>query len=267
MSQTLYDILGVKQYSTDEDIKKAYRRLARIYHPDINKEEGAEEIFKKISLAYSVLSDPKKRFIYDSTIWGEKISDLIEALSPIAKSLSRLRFREALDGLYNLIEGIFFVIEKVNIEEGEIPYLTEKNILIPEIVECPYCFGYNRNCRVCSGSGKISSFTRKTIKIPPYAFTKKRITTNEKRKDSLFNKKVLLNVGIKDESISIWREGISVRMDIDNLEKKKIFFEIMGRLFEVSLPAHIEEKTILRLKNLIENTDVFLNILKRQRES
>jgi molecular chaperone DnaJ len=60
-----YKVLGVDRKATPEDIKKAYRKLARQYHPDTNKETGAEERFKQISEAYDVLGDPEKRKTYD----------------------------------------------------------------------------------------------------------------------------------------------------------------------------------------------------------
>ena len=61
-----YHILGVKKGASDEDIKKAYKKLAKKYHPDRNRDDkGAEEKFKKISEAYAVLSDKKKRQQYD----------------------------------------------------------------------------------------------------------------------------------------------------------------------------------------------------------
>ena len=62
---SLYDTLGVNKNASADDIKKAYRRLARKYHPDINKEKGAEEKFKEINAAYEILSDEKKRAQYD----------------------------------------------------------------------------------------------------------------------------------------------------------------------------------------------------------
>ena len=60
-----YKILGVGKTATPEDIKKAFRQLARKYHPDINKEVGAEANFKEINEANDVLSDPEKRKAYD----------------------------------------------------------------------------------------------------------------------------------------------------------------------------------------------------------
>src|SRR3989442_5300956 len=61
-----YELLGVKKSASAEDIRKAFRKLARKYHPDVNPgDKAAEEKFKAISEANDVLSDPKKRKIYD----------------------------------------------------------------------------------------------------------------------------------------------------------------------------------------------------------
>lgn len=60
-----YKILGVDRKATAEEIKKAYRRLARKFHPDVSKEAGAEEKFKDVNEAHDVLSDPEKRAAYD----------------------------------------------------------------------------------------------------------------------------------------------------------------------------------------------------------
>ena len=65
MSKSLYDTLDISQDASAEEIKKAYRRLARKYHPDINKDAGAEEKFKEINAAYEILSDEQKRRQYD----------------------------------------------------------------------------------------------------------------------------------------------------------------------------------------------------------
>ena len=65
MSQDLYDILGVSRDADDAELKKAYRRLARQYHPDVNPDPAAQEKFGEVSRAYEVLSDPQKRAAYD----------------------------------------------------------------------------------------------------------------------------------------------------------------------------------------------------------
>jgi hypothetical protein len=62
MAADYYEILGVSRDASKEDMKRAYRRLARKYHPDVNKEAGAEDRFKEVNRAYEVLSDEKLVF-------------------------------------------------------------------------------------------------------------------------------------------------------------------------------------------------------------
>ena len=66
MAADLYEILGIPRDATQEDIKKAYRKLAREHHPDVNADPAAEERFKQVAGAYEILSDPEKRQRYDT---------------------------------------------------------------------------------------------------------------------------------------------------------------------------------------------------------
>ena len=70
MGKDYYKILGILKGASDDDVRKAYRKMALKFHPDKNKSAGAEEKFKEIAEAYEVLSDKRKREIYDK--YGEE---------------------------------------------------------------------------------------------------------------------------------------------------------------------------------------------------
>src|SRR3989339_64548 len=66
MSKSLYETLEINDSASEAEIKKAYRKLARKYHPDVNKDKGAEDKFKEINSAYEILSDKQKKAQYDA---------------------------------------------------------------------------------------------------------------------------------------------------------------------------------------------------------
>ena len=65
-ARDFYEVLGVRRDASQDEIQQAYRKLARQYHPDVNKDPGAEERFKEISEAYAILSDPSQRRRFDA---------------------------------------------------------------------------------------------------------------------------------------------------------------------------------------------------------
>ena len=82
-----YEILGVPRTATQDEIQRAYRKLAREHHPDVNKDPGAEDRFKEISEAYDVLSDPQTRRRYDA--FGPDFRQVPEDVDPEAFRRSR----------------------------------------------------------------------------------------------------------------------------------------------------------------------------------
>ena len=83
MSKSLYDTLGINSGASADEIKKAYKRMARKYHPDLNKDADAEEKFKEVNAAYEVLSDAQKRAQYDqygdSMFGGQSFHDFSQS--------------------------------------------------------------------------------------------------------------------------------------------------------------------------------------------
>lgn len=86
-SRDFYEVLGVSRTADQGEIQRAYRKLARAYHPDVNKDPGAEERFKEIAEAYNVLSDPEQRRRYDA--FGPDFRQVPEDVDPDEWARSR----------------------------------------------------------------------------------------------------------------------------------------------------------------------------------
>jgi DnaJ-domain-containing protein 1 len=86
-AETLYSVLGAKKSASDDELKSAFRRMARQWHPDVCKEPNATEVFQRINKAYQILSDPSSRGRYDAGLAleaslkssGERVNDLINS--------------------------------------------------------------------------------------------------------------------------------------------------------------------------------------------
>ena len=165
-----YNVLGVDRQATDEEVKKAFRRLARQYHPDVNKSPDAEARFKEINEAYEVLSDNDKRAMYDrfghtgpQTGFGgggfgeygfggiEDIFDAFFGGGMRAGAAARSGPVRGVDLRYDL---------KIEFEEAA--FGCEKQIVVPRHETCPQCKGSGAEpgthpirCPQCNGTGEI----------------------------------------------------------------------------------------------------------------
>jgi molecular chaperone DnaJ len=196
MAKDYYGILGVKRDASEQEIKQAYRRLARKHHPDVNPgDKSAEARFKDINEAYEVLSDKEKRQKYD------QFGDQWQQADQFARSGAQqwpfggaeqggaesFRFEEGnLEDLFgNLFQSygagarrrgrrraVDLDIEQpveVTLEEA---YRGSARILSLETQErCPTCGGSGRIqravCSTCRGAGVVSRVQRLEVKIPP----------------------------------------------------------------------------------------------------
>lgn len=182
----LYAILGVGREASEEEIKKAYRRLARQYHPDVNKEKGAEERFKEISAAFEVLGDQKKRQLYDE-FGPEGLRPGFDAEaarqfrryggmgagagqpgapSPFGDS-GGFDFSDLLNDLFrqsrrHAASAGADVEATIDVTLHEAANGAERDIAIDRPAECPTCHGRGtapgsqpRTCPKCQGSGRM----------------------------------------------------------------------------------------------------------------
>ncbi len=196
-----YRILGVDRNASLEEIKKAYRRLARLYHPDRNPDPKAEEMFKEINEAYHVLSDEERRKEYDRILRSgdEKgFRDFLEYIQEFVESIirgERERGKKPRKG-QDIRMKIYLSLE-------EAAFGTQKEIEYDRWIDCPNCEGKGVKgeaetviCHACGGKGRrvsgIFSFPRPCsvcrgrgfiIKNPcPVCFGRGRVTTKAKIK-------------------------------------------------------------------------------------
>lgn len=164
-----YEILGVKKDASQDDLKKAFRHLARKYHPDLNKgSKEAEEKFKEVNEAYQVLSDPQKKTQYDQVGHaGFKPGERAGSPAPGYEDL----FRDF--GLGDIFDAFSGGSRKARQRAGadlrydiEITltdafYGTKNTVAVPHYFACGTCHGtgaepgYLRDCPGCRGTGEV----------------------------------------------------------------------------------------------------------------
>jgi molecular chaperone DnaJ len=225
-----YEVLGVSRDASNEDIKKAFRKLAFQYHPDRNSDSGAAEKFKEINEAYEVLSDVDKRSAYDryghngaDNLFGRGFEgfdmggfgDIFEAFFGGTGRTGRQESRRGEDLRYNIT---------VNFEEAALG--TEKEIDITRTEVCSTCRGTRSKpgvqpvrCPSCNGTGQIRRVQR-----------------------SLFGQ--FVNTAICDECRG---EGMIVKEPCQDC--RGIGYQKQKRRISVKIPAGIDDGNGIRLSS------------------
>lgn len=200
-----YETLGVSKSASEQEIKSAFRKLARKYHPDVNKESNASEKFKDINEAYEVLSDPQKRKRYDSL--GSGWSQGSEFTPPPGFEGFNFNFGQGgfqgfedlggLGGFSDFFSSMFGdfaqqdprthytqkgfsrgasrqqgqsenldITQEIYLEPQDLMGDTTKSVRISYMDKCSNCSGRGGMCHNCGGSGVTSVSKTLSVKIP-----------------------------------------------------------------------------------------------------
>lgn len=175
MATDYYDTLGVSREATADELKKAYRKLARQWHPDVNDAAEAADRFKEVTTAYEVLSDPQKRSVFDrggdpvggggGAGFGQGFSfdDIMDAFfgqnAGGGGRGPRSRMQRGQDALLRL-----------NVELGEAVFGVDHDLKVDTAVVCSTCEGSGAaegsepvTCRTCHGHGDVQQVQRSLL--------------------------------------------------------------------------------------------------------
>ena len=173
MATDYYGVLGVRRDATGEEIKRAYRKLARDLHPDVNPDPAAQERFKEVTAAYEVLADPQKREIVD--LGGDPLApgggttgspfgagfgglgDIMDAFFGASTARGpRSRVRQGADALIRL-----------DLELAETAFGATRDLTVDTAIVCTTCAGagtapgtHQASCDTCGGRGEVQSVQR-----------------------------------------------------------------------------------------------------------
>ena len=176
MARDYYGLLGVGKNATDQELKRAYRKLARELHPDVNPDEAAQAKFKEISTAYEVLTDPEKRRIVDlggdplesgggggggfgGGFGGGGLGDVFEAFFGGGGGAGR--------GPRGRVQPGADSLRRTKLTLAECATGVSKHVTVETAILCDSCTGAGTNgdskpvrCETCNGAGEVQSIQR-----------------------------------------------------------------------------------------------------------
>lgn len=249
-----YEILGVSKNATEQEIKSAFRKLARKYHPDVNKDPDAVEKFKDINEANEVLSDPAKRKRYDSL--GSSWHQDSEFTPPPGFEHVNVNFGDGFGGFnsFNDMGGFsdFFASIFGDLMSGQGPQnfhrqtryanpdpfqhataenldITQDLVLVPEDLmgettkavkisymdKCTSCAGRGSHCYKCGGSGITSVSKTLNVKIPKGVKEGAKIRLASEGKSDPYGRKGNLYLVVKFKESSFKIEGTDISSELE----------------------------------------------------
>ena len=176
MSTDYYAVLGVSRDASADEIKKAYRKLARQYHPDVNDSEDAHHKFQEIGRAFQVLSDPQKRQMHD--LGGDPFATGAGAGAGGAGFGQAFTFTDIMDAFFGQTGGATRgprprtrrgqdALIPLRIDLAEAAFGTTRELKVDTAVLCPTCSGSGAaagsepvTCEICHGRGEVTHTQR-----------------------------------------------------------------------------------------------------------
>ncbi|RQD80568.1 MAG: molecular chaperone DnaJ [Methanocalculus sp. MSAO_Arc2] len=177
VAESYYDILGVPKNAPEKEIKRAYRSLVRKYHPDVCKDEGAEDRFKKINEAYSILSDDEKRRQYDQL--GHEAFTSASKGSYSGAGGAGYGFSSDFAGFGDIFDSFFGgrgpragpqrgadLLMRISVSLRDAVFGTDRDVRVMHAEACPSCDGtgsankQQKTCSRCGGSGQMRSVSQ-----------------------------------------------------------------------------------------------------------
>jgi molecular chaperone DnaJ len=284
--KNFYDILGIKKDSSEKEIKQAYRKLARKYHPDVNAgDKSAESKFKEINAAYEVLSDKDKRKKYDK--YGDKwqYADQFEQAEQQQQQQSQywrqspgggssFHYSGDIGNMDSILEELFGAGRKGGFSRRSQPRRgqdlespievtleeayngTSRTISLQMEEPCPGCKGTGRiqnlACSACRGAGVVPSIKRLEVKIPAGVTTGSRVRLAGKGQPSYGGGTagdLFLNITVKPNK-TFERRGDNLHTDVP----VPLTTAILGGEVQVPTP---KGKLALKIPSETQNGRVF----------